>query len=279
MGILKKNIKRPYHNFIRLEKRIENFLRPTGYILLYHQIADPQNDPHLLCVSPENFREQIKFLKENFRVIPLIQLVGEVRSKKLKNKTVAITFDDGYADNLHNALPILEESGVPATIFLTAGYVGSGKLFYWDESVPLPTLNMPSGSTSQKASMETGRPMTLNEAKTLSKAPLIEIGGHTISHPKLAKIHESDQFKEIAGGKRTIEQILDIPLLSFAYPFGGKDSFDKTTIELVKKAGFQYACSNIHERVTNSSDIYALPRFIARNWNIEEFKKEMRKMT
>src|SRR3989344_9483177 len=106
MGILKKNIKRPYH-----------------------KLADPQNDPHLLCVSPENFREQIKFLKENFRIVPLVQLVQEVRSKKLKNKTLTITFDDGYADNLHNALPVLQEHNIPATIFLTAGYIGSNKPF------------------------------------------------------------------------------------------------------------------------------------------------------
>jgi len=257
--------------------RIRNFFVPTGYIVLYHRIANTKNDPHLLCVSPENLREQIKFLKENFRVVPLVQLVQEVRSKKLKNKTVAITFDDGYADNLHDALPILEEFNVPATVFLTAGYVGQNKPFYWDESVPLPTLDMPFGSTSQEANLGTGRPMTLDEAKTLSMAHLIEIGGHTVGHPKLAKIPENEQLNEITEGKRIIEEMLGIPLLSFAYPFGGKDSFDKTTIELVKKAGFHYACANIHERVTNRSNIYALPRFIARNWNLEEFKKEIKK--
>src|SRR3989338_3960849 len=272
-----------YYSFGQYRRHLRNLFKPTARILIYHRIADPQNDPYLLCVSPQNFHAQIKFLKENFRVVPLVQLVQEVRSKKLKNETVAITFDDGYVDNLHNALPILEEYGVPATIFITAGYVGGSKPFYWDapegvdlnERVPMakPSRILDRVGTTS----ELGRPMTIDEAKTLSWAHLIEIGGHTISRPKLDKIPENDQFREIAGGKRIIEKMLDIPLLSFAYPFGGKDSFDKTTIELIKKAGFQYACSNIHKRVTNRSNVYALPRFIARNWNIEEFKKEMTK--
>jgi peptidoglycan/xylan/chitin deacetylase (PgdA/CDA1 family) len=256
--------KKLYYSARRAIFKIYNALFPTAIILLYHRVADTKNDPHQLCVSPENLHEQIKFLKENFRVVSLAQLVGQVRSKKVKNKTIAITFDDGYADNLHNALPVLQEHNIPATIFFTAGYVGSNKPFYWDENM----------SPEDK-----GRPMTIDEAKTLSNARLIAIGGHTINHPKLAKIPENDQFKEIAEGKKIIEEMLDTPLLSFAYPFGGKDSFNKTTVELVKKAGFHYACSNIHERVTNKSNIYTLPRFIVRNWDLNEFKKEMRKMT
>lgn len=241
---------------------LHNAVFPTAIILLYHRVESAKNDPHQLCVSPKNFYEQIRFLKENFRVVPLVQLAKEVCSKKLKNKTVAITFDDGYADNLYNALPILLEHNIPATIFITAGHIGSDKPFYWDEKT-FPE--------------DRGRPMTTNEAKTLSTARLIEIGGHTISHPKLAKLLENEQSQEISRGKQIIEETLNIPLISFAYPFGGKDSFDKTTIELVKNAGFQYACTNIHERVKNSSNTYALPRYVARNWNLEEFKKEMKK--
>src|SRR3989344_7169223 len=249
--------------------KMRNFFIQTGYIVLYHRVADVKDDPHQLCVSLENFREQIKFLKENFRVIPLVQLVMEVRTKKLKNKTVAITFDDGYADNLHSALPILQELNVPATIFLTAGYMGSNRPFYWDA---------PEGADlNERTISESGRPMTLDEAKTLSKARIIEIGGHTINHPKLAKIAENEQSNEIVEGKKIIEEITGFPILSFAYPFGGKDSFNDTTIELVKKAGFNYACANIHERVTNKSNTYAHPRFIPRNWNLEEFKKQIKK--
>lgn len=231
-------------------------------ILLYHRVASSNNDSHKLCVSPENFQKQVEYLKENFKVIPLVQLVQNIKTKGIQNNSIIITFDDGYADNLHNALPILEEFNVPATVFLTAGYVDSNKPFYWDENTPVE---------------DRGWPISADEAKTLSNRHLIEIGGHTISHPKLAKLPENEQFKEISGGKQILEEILNTPLASFAYPFGGKDSFNKTTIKLVKKADFNYACSNIHERVKNSSDIFALPRYVVRNWNLEEFKKEFKK--
>ena len=262
MRVLRKILKKPYYFLLNSRNKIRNFFIPTTRILLYHRVALVDNDPYRLCVSPQNFHAQIKFLKENYKIIPLVKLVQDIRLEKIQNNSVVITFDDGYADNLYNALPILEELQISATIFLTSGYVGQDKSFYWDEDTPPE---------------DRGKPMTLDEAKWLSGSRLIEIGGHTISHPKLAKIPENDQFKEIAEGKKIVEQILSIPLLGFAYPFGGKESFNKTTIELVKKAGFNYACSNIHERVKNSSDIYALSRYVVRNWSVEEFKKQFKK--
>lgn len=243
-------------------KKVRNFLAPTARILLYHRIEDARNDPNKLCVSKDNFYQQIKFLKENFKVIPLVKLVQDIRAGEIQSNTVAVTFDDGYADNLYNALPVLEELKIPATVFLTAGYIGLDKPFYWDQHTPLE---------------DRGRPMTALEAKRLSSGHLIEIGGHTISHLKLAKLPENEQFKEIEGGKKMLEEMLNIPLSGFAYPFGGKDSFNEKTVELVKRAGYHYACANIHERATNSSDIYALPRFIVRNWGLEEFKNQIKK--
>jgi len=254
--------KKLYNLSINWQRRLYNYLFPTAKILLYHRVANSNDDPHNLCVSPENFQKQMEYLKENFKIIPLVQLVQNIRTKGVQNNSIIITFDDGYADNLHNALPILEEFNVPATIFLTAGYVSLNKPFYWDENTTIKNR---------------GWPMSAGEAKTLSNNSLIEIGGHTINHPKLAKLPENEQIKEINRGKQILEEILSAPLSSFAYPFGGKDSFNKTTIKLVKKAGFNYACSNIHERVKNSSDIFALPRYVIRNWNLEEFKKEFKK--
>src|SRR3989344_2717645 len=119
--------KKLYYGFGRIKQRIRNMVVPTARIILYHRIADVKQDPHILCVSPENFRAQIKFLKENFKIIPLVKLVQDIRTKKVKNNSIAITFDDGYADNLYNALPILEEFRVPATIFLTSGYINENK--------------------------------------------------------------------------------------------------------------------------------------------------------
>ncbi len=253
--------KKIYYGFGRIKRRVRNIVAPSAHILLYHRVAKVKQDPHLLCVSLENFRTQIKFLKENFKIIPLVKMAQDIRTGKVQRNSVVITFDDGYADNLYNVLPVLEEFKVPASIFLVAGYMGQNRPFYWDQNTP---------------SEDQGRPMTLDEAKRLSNSRLIEIGGHTLTHPSLAKLPENEQFKEIAQGKEMIEKALNIPLLSFAYPFGSKDSFNDKTIELVKKTDHHYACANIHERVTNNSDIYALPRFVVRNWGLEEFKNKFK---
>src|SRR3989344_2957961 len=96
------------------------YLGPSGYILLYHRVASVKDDPLSLSVSPETFSEHLKFLKENFNVVSLKEIADMIRNKNLKNKSVAITFDDGYVDNLQNALPILEQNQIPATIFVTS---------------------------------------------------------------------------------------------------------------------------------------------------------------
>jgi len=105
---------------------------PRPCILLYHRIADDPIDGQLLCVSPRHFDEQLQYLKANYRVIPLRQLVEELMQGSVVEHTVALTFDDGYADNFQNALPILEQHEMHATFFVTSGMVGSDKAFWWD---------------------------------------------------------------------------------------------------------------------------------------------------
>jgi len=101
-------------------------------VLIYHRVADDQIDRNLLAVSPENFAEHLKFLAENFRVIPLRKFMSELNNGVLIPGTVSLTFDDGYLDNLTNAVPLLEEYNLHATIFVTTGMVGSFHEFWWD---------------------------------------------------------------------------------------------------------------------------------------------------
>jgi peptidoglycan/xylan/chitin deacetylase (PgdA/CDA1 family) len=104
----------------------------TPLFLLYHRVADNPVDSQLLAVSPKNFEAHLKELTANYRVVPLSGLIEEIRQNKLEPDTVAITFDDGYADNLTNALPLLEKYNLPATIFVTSGIIGSDTEFWWD---------------------------------------------------------------------------------------------------------------------------------------------------
>jgi len=247
---------------IKSKNKVRNFFYPTARILLYHRIADVKDDPYLLSVSPKNFSDQIQFLKTNFNLVSLGTLILDLKNSRLKNRTIAITFDDGYEDNFSNALPILEKLNAPATIFITAGKIDSPESFYWDE---------------KSAPKDRGRALTAEELQRLASSPLIEIGSHTLTHQNLAKEAVSFQKKEIGESKKILEGIVKKPVLGFAYPFGSKDSFTLETINLVKKAGYQYACANIHERTRRNSDIFTLPRFIVRNWNLKEFKDSLKK--
>ncbi|HUK42317.1 MAG TPA: polysaccharide deacetylase family protein [Candidatus Acidoferrales bacterium] len=104
-----------------------------GIILLYHRVTELKSDPQLLAVSPQHFAEHLEIVKSKCHPVPLKELVVGLKGKTQNEFPVAITFDDGYADNLAQAQPLLRRYGVPATVFVTAGYVESGREFWWDE--------------------------------------------------------------------------------------------------------------------------------------------------
>jgi len=248
----------PFLAFLaRLKMTIKDWLFNTSSIIIYHRIANVNADPNQLCVSPDIFEQQLIYLKENFEIIRLSELAENVKNKQVRKKTVAITFDDGYADNLTMALPILEKLQIPATIYIVAGKIDENTPFYWDEKT---------------AEGDRGHALTKTELKNLAESSLIEIGAHTVSHPKLSSLSKQAQTDEIEQSKKKLEEIIRQTVISFSYPFGSRRDFNSISINLVKKTGYQYACANIQDRVTNYSDPYALPRLLVRN-NLKDFQK------
>ncbi len=96
--------------------------------LLYHRINDLIYDKNLLAVTPDNFYKQMSYLKEKYRIVRF-----EEDWNNLDENAVCITFDDGYMDNFTNALPILSELQIPATIFISTGNINTNIEFWWDE--------------------------------------------------------------------------------------------------------------------------------------------------
>jgi peptidoglycan/xylan/chitin deacetylase (PgdA/CDA1 family) len=110
-----------------------------GAIVMYHRVADEVSSVHPLAVSPAEFRRQIERIAAHFEPVTLSRLVTEVREGRVTHGSVAITFDDGYADNLETASPVLWELGVPATFFIVTGGLDEtiaerdpGQPFWWD---------------------------------------------------------------------------------------------------------------------------------------------------
>ncbi len=117
------------------------FLRPQIGILLYHRVFEAPADPLSLCVSPQHFAEHLKHLRQHYQVLSLREFVRSLMDGHLPRRAVVLTFDDGYSDNLWNAKPLVERYELPAAVFVTAGYVGSGCEFWWDELERLVLLS------------------------------------------------------------------------------------------------------------------------------------------
>jgi len=92
-----------------------------GLVLLYHRIADLVSDPQCLAVSPAHFADHLDVILEHGVPMTLPALLQAARAQTLPRGAVAITFDDGYADNLLTAAPMLARAGVPATVFVSTG--------------------------------------------------------------------------------------------------------------------------------------------------------------
>jgi len=152
---------------------------------------------------------------------------------------VALTFDDGYRDNLINALPVLEHYGFPSTVFVVSGCLGA----------TLPREKEPDSGTLLS-------PEELREVAMRG----MTIGGHTRSHPRLATLSPERQAEEIAGCKSDLEAILDVPVRTFAYPYGSALDYDTESVEAVRRAGYELAFSKRYGPVASSDAPFAFRR-------------------
>jgi peptidoglycan/xylan/chitin deacetylase (PgdA/CDA1 family) len=123
----------------RIRRRLRSVIAPAPVILCYHRVFTPERDPHMLSVSPERFRAQMEIVRQRARPVAL----GD--PSDLSARGVVVTFDDGYLDNLENALPILRALEIPATIYIATGNIGAKREFWWDdlERLTLGAPNLP----------------------------------------------------------------------------------------------------------------------------------------
>ncbi len=198
-------------------------------ILTYHSVG--QRD-HEMNVAPKAFRRQMAWLAENTTVIPLSDAARGVPG-------VAITFDDGYADNLHNAAPVLREFHLPATIFMVAG--------------------MPGGLLPHDRHSPEARLLTWEELRGLRDMGFA-VGAHGMTHRRLAGLDESAQRFEIFESKHTLERELDTGVTAFAYPYGSALDYDCVSVRLAQEAGYGCAASNRYGPNAGPPEAFALRR-------------------
>src|SRR3989338_7240102 len=209
-----------------------------GYfdILTYHRIGR-ENSLDGLTVSKKIFIEQMQYIQRHCRPLLLGELVQILVEKgTIPSRAVAVTFDDGYADTFKIAFPILKRAKIPATVFVTTGYV--------DQEAP----------SFREAPMLSWRMI-----REMQQAG-IEIGAHTLTHPNLTQCSLREGKRQMIGSRNRLEEKLRKPVRLFAYPYGGVRSFNKAVQACARQAGFLGACTTLSGSNGPHTDPYALRR-------------------
>ncbi len=190
-------------------------------ILLYHRIVKSKADAgrQKIYVYEDQFRKQLAYLQKNkIQTITFNDLQGADPSTDFSNKII-LTFDDGYEDNYSLLFPLLREFGFKAVIYLVT-------------RLQRNEWGIREGETACPL-------LTRIQIKEMNDYG-IEFGAHTCSHRALNHIDAEEANMEIHESKNDIEELLQQPVLSFAYPFGGINPDVK---ELVRKNGIPFALS------------------------------------
>lgn len=184
--------------------RLRYSVRPVlgTRVLMYHAVGTsiPDDAQGRYTVSPEQFTAHMECLADSG------QQVGGLADAK-----VAITFDDGYRDNLEHAYPVLKRLGFPFTIFVTTAFAQSGRPPYLD----------------------------VRDLRRLADDPLVTIGAHGASHARLSSLSDSELRHELVSSKAWLEEITGKGVTSMSYPHGAVDMRVRAQVQ---RAGYAHAC-------------------------------------
>ncbi|TWU24014.1 Poly-beta-1,6-N-acetyl-D-glucosamine N-deacetylase precursor [Novipirellula galeiformis] len=226
-------------------------------VLMYHRVCPlPRHRfPPTYNVPPHQFGKQLDWLlKHGYKAWPLDRLVAaKSAGETVDEKVFAVTFDDGYLNNLTYALPILEELRVPATLFLATAYLDSEVPFPFDNWIDQPDASVPE---------EIWKPMTLQQCRQFQDSSLIELGCHTHTHADFRNNVE-DLDQEIRQCNAILRREFGVESPPYAYPFGvSKIGFaTKQMGEIARAAGCSSAFRIDNDVVTKDDDLYFMPRF------------------
>lgn len=201
-------------------------------VLMYHMISEhlPKNKSKFnrLRVKPNEFEKQLNWLSKNgFQSFTLSELID---LEEVPEKSVVITFDDGYEDNFSKAFPLLKKYGFKATIYIVLNRFEQN----WATD---KDLNQSSNELNSE------KMLSNEQIKEMIDSGLIEIGSHTLDHVNLPKLAFNEKIIQIKESKEKIEEIFNITCKSFAYPFG---FFDKDSVKIVEDLSYTNATTTVN---------------------------------
>jgi peptidoglycan/xylan/chitin deacetylase (PgdA/CDA1 family) len=214
----------------------------TVPVLLYHSVCD---DPAPLmrewAATPERFREHLEYLQAaGYESLTVTEYAALLRRPEvaLPEKLVVITFDDGFADFTSGALPVLADTGMKATLYVSTAYIGATS-WWLGPGGEQPMLTMPG---------------ILDLA-----AAGVEIGAHAHHHLALDELDPATAQVEIVQSKNLLEDQLGTMVESFAYPHGYHSA---AVQEMVRRAGFTNACGVKHALSGPGDDLFGIARIM-----------------
>ena len=207
--------------------------RDRPWLLMYHSVGHAAVDPYRVTVSPARLERQLDWLRRRgLRGVGVGQLLG-ARQVGHDRGMVGLTFDDGYADFVEHAVPLLHRYGCTATVFVLPGCLGGSNV--WDAEAPPKLLLTADGL---RAAADAG----------------MEIGSHGMRHLDLTAAGDEVLREETAGSRDRIAELTGRAPQGFCYPYG---HVDERALAAVRAAGYGYACAVDPGRLTG---IHALPR-------------------
>ncbi|GAA4868938.1 polysaccharide deacetylase family protein [Kitasatospora terrestris] len=207
--------------------------RAAPWILMYHSVADEEEDPYLLTVSPERFAAQMAWLHRTGRRGVSVRELLAARAAGEDARLVGLTFDDGYADFARHAVPVLREYGFTATAYVVPDLLGTEN--GWDVEGPRKQL------------------LTVDQVTQLASSGW-EIGSHGLGHQALPGLPAEVLARQTRESRRALEELVGGPVTGFCYPYG---AIDLPATLAVRDAGYEYACAIQHSELTGR---FALPR-------------------
>jgi peptidoglycan/xylan/chitin deacetylase (PgdA/CDA1 family) len=188
-------------------------------VLMYHSISPYDEDPLQVIMTPQRFERQMRWIRSRglrgVSMAEMLDAAAEGRARRL----VGLTFDDGYADFVANAMPVLQRYGFTATAFVLAGRLGGEN--EWCNRGPRKPL------------------LTADQVREIASAG-IEIASHGLKHVSLLETDDERLREEAVRSRVILQELVGQQVRGFAYPYGHSDP---RLVAMVQSAGYDYACA------------------------------------
>lgn len=266
-------------------------------ILTYHAVLRPDETDRAILrghVHRDALDRHLRWLKRNASVVPLARLVEAIRGgERMPARSTVLTFDDGLWNQAEYGLPLLERYELPATFFVTTDHIGSRRLLWFNRLVAEAVLRSdgarrsrdhlvelrvevesdptrePHGFVAQRLGLELPDTahsdrfhsalggMSEDQLRKVGRSPLIEIGAHTVTHPRLPLCSPDRVEWELVESRRYLEAATGRKVRFFAFPEG---DLDRAVLTAVRKAGYEASAAVESDR--GREDLLRLPRLV-----------------